>query len=362
MTLKRTFITLLLLTTLVFSLVGCGKENEITQIPQDITIEEITDLAIEEGKIVSVGMPNSWANWQGTWNDLNEKYGLKHSDTDLSSAEEIAKFEAEKNNATADIGDVGWAYGTIAAEKDLTLPFKTSYWDSIPDWAKDENGHWMLAYTGTLSILTNKELVSDPPKSFKDILEGDYTVSLGDVNAGTQSQMAVLAAAMAFGGDESNIQPGIDFFSELAKKGRLATNNNSLANVENGEVEVTLLWDFTALGYKNKIDETRFVVTIPEEASISTGYSTIINKYAPHPYAAMLTREYIFSDEGQINLAKGYARPIREDVDIPSEISGKFLPDEQYSNTRKISDFEVWSETVKELPLLWQEHVLVHIN
>ena len=73
MTLKRTFATLLLLTTLVLSLGGCGKESEITQIPQNITIEEITDLAIKEGKIVSVGMPNSWANWQGTWNDLNEK-------------------------------------------------------------------------------------------------------------------------------------------------------------------------------------------------------------------------------------------------------------------------------------------------
>ena len=34
------------------------------------------------------------------------------------------------------------------------------------------------------------------------------------------------------------------------------------------------------------------------------------------PYAAALAREYILSDEGQINLAKGYARPIRDDVEI----------------------------------------------
>ena len=30
-----------------------------------------------------------------------------------------------------------------------------------------------------------------------------------------QAQMGVLAAAMAMGGDESNVQPGIDFFKKL---------------------------------------------------------------------------------------------------------------------------------------------------
>ncbi len=40
---------------------------------------------------------------------------------------------------------------------------------------------------------------------------------MGDVQRGTQNQMAVLAAAIANGGDETNLQPGIDFFAKLAK-------------------------------------------------------------------------------------------------------------------------------------------------
>ena len=44
-----------------------------------------------------------------------------------------------------------------------------------------------------------------------------------------------------------------------------------------------------------------FTVFIPSEASIQTGYATIINKYSKHPCAAALAREYILSDEGQIN-------------------------------------------------------------
>lgn len=350
---------------LVTLLGGCGTKVEQSKnktIKQNITIEELTKLAKEEGQIVSIGMPDSWANWKDTWNDLKTKYGLKHSDTDLSSAEEIAKFEAEKNNPTADIGDVGWAYGPVAKEKGLTLPYKTSHWDSVPAWAKDEEGNWMVAYTGTMAIFTNKDLVKNPPKSFQDILNGDYKVCIDDVAAGNQSQMSVLATAMAFGGDETNIQPGLDFFATLAKQGRLVINKNDLASVEKGEVQVTLLWDFNALGYRDKIDASRFEVCIPQEGSIRTGYTTIINKYAPHPYAAMLTREYIFSDEGQINLAKGYAKPIREDVKLPDEVKAKLLPAEQYKNIRGIKDFAAWSKTIEKLPQLWQEQVLVHIK
>ena len=60
------------------------------------------------------------------WQDLLSKYGLKHVDTDMSSAQEIAKFDAEKNNATADIGDVGAAFGPVAVQKGVTQPYKPS--------------------------------------------------------------------------------------------------------------------------------------------------------------------------------------------------------------------------------------------
>ena len=344
------------------SMVGCGKKVEQNKtVKQNISVAELTTLAKKEGQVVSVGMPDSWANWKGTWNDLKVKYSINHSDTDLSSAEEIAKFEAEKKNPTADIGDIGAAFAPVAVEKGLTIPYKTSYWKSVPDWAKDKDGNWMVAYTGTMSILTNKDLVKNPPKSFKDILNGDYKVTIDDVAGGNQSQMAVLAAAKAFGGDETNIQPGLDFFAKLAKQGRLVVNKNDLASVEKGEVKVTLVWDFNGLGYREKIDPKRFDVCIPQEGSVRTGYTTIINKYALHPYAAMLTREYIFSNEGQINLAKGFAKPVREDVKLPEDVKAKLLPNDQYKNVSSVDD-NAWSKTVKNLPQLWQEQVLVNIK
>nr|WP_051074246.1 ABC transporter substrate-binding protein [Effusibacillus pohliae] len=327
-----------------------------------LALADIEKLAKQEGAVVSVGMPDSWANWKDTWKDLEQKYGLKHTDTDMSSAEEIAKFEAEKNRPTADIGDVGIAFGPVAVAKGVTQPYKTSYWDEIPKWAKDEQGHWVVGYQGTIAFLTNKKLVSHPPTSWNDLLKGDYKVAIGDVTKAAQAQMAVLAAAIAHGGDEKNIQPGIDFFAQLAKQGRLSLADVKVANFEKGEIAVGLLWDFNALGYREQIDPTRFEVTIPAEGSVVSGYATIINKYAPHPHAAMLAREYILSDAGQINLAKGYARPIRDSVKLPEEVAKKLVPKEQYKNAKPIQDYTAWEATAKKLPQLWQEQVLVNVK
>jgi len=339
-----------------------GETSAPPQAAATLSLADIEQKAKEEGEVVSVGMPDSWANWKDTWADLGAKYSLKHTDTDMSSAEEIAKFEAEKSNPTADIGDVGIAFGPVAVEKGVTQPYKTSYWDEIPTWAKDTEGHWIVGYQGTIATVTNKELVKNPPKSWDDLKKGDYKVAVGDVMKAAQAQMAVLAAAMAFGGDEKNIQPGIDFFAELAKQGRLSLAEVKVANFEKGEVEVALLWDFNALGYRDQIDPSRFEVSIPSEGSVVSGYATIINKYAPHPHAAMLTREYILSDAGQINLAKGYARPIRDSVKLPEEVASKLISKEQYKNAKPVLDYKAWEETAKQIPQLWQEQVLANMK
>ncbi|WP_110666589.1 ABC transporter substrate-binding protein [Salinicola halophilus] len=325
--------------------------------------QSLIDAAQQEGRVDSVGMPDSWANWKDTWADLQQGYGLEHSDTDMSSAEEIAKFKAEGENASADIGDVGIAFGPIAVQQGVTQPYKPTTWDQIPDWAKDADGHWMLAYTGTIAMMINTDLVAEEarPHAFSDLLEGDYNVAVGPVGQGAQNNSAVLAAAYARGGNESDLQPGLELFAELAKQGRLSLADPNIAAFEKGEVEVGLLWDFNALNYRDQIDPERFEVVIPSDASVISGYSTIINKHAQHPNAAKLAREYILSDEGQANLAKGYARPIRaEYLTFDDSIAAKLLPDSEYANARPIEDFDAWEASAHRLPQLWQSEVLMH--
>ena len=347
-------------------LVACTKESTATDTLDlsKITVEELEKKAKEEGNVHSVGMPDAWANWKETWADIEKTYGISHTDTDMSSAEELAKFAAEKTNASADIGDVGIAFGPVAEEQGLSLKYKTSYWDDVPDWAKDDDGDWLLAYTGQMCFITDKQNLPEgvePPKTFDDILNGNYVLTIGDMETANQSQFALLNAAVTYGGDEKNLKPGLDFFKKLAEQGRLKTTDASLANLETGEVQVGMLWDFNALNYADAVDRDRFVITVPP-MTVMTGYTTIINRYAANPYAAALAREFILSDEGQDNLAKGYARPIRENAKISDEAKKKLLPPSAYKDIYKVKDSKAWEESTKQLAQLWQENVMAYMK
>ena len=323
-------------------------------------LDALVAAAKKEGAVNSLGMPDNWANWKDTWAQITQTYGLVHQDTDMSSGQEIAKFEAEKSNASGDIGDVGQSFGPIAVRKGVTQAYKPTTWDEIPAWAKDADGHWMVAYSGTISFISNNKLVKNPPKNWGDLLKGNYKVTVGEVGVSAQANSALLAAAIANGGNEKNLQPAYQLFAELAKQGRLSMTDASIANMEKGEVEVALLWDFTSLSYRDKIDPSQFTVSIPTDGSVSAGYSTLINKYAQHPNAAKLAREYIFSDAGQINLARGYARPIRSNVVLPQDVKDKMLSAEQYRNAKPIQDFAAWETTTKAIPRQWQEQVMIY--
>lgn len=375
--LMHKMLSVAVMASMITTLVACGgysattttstSSTNKTAVSNDLnsmSLEDIIAKAKEEGEVNSVGMPDTWANWKGTWEDLEEVYGLKHSDVDMSSAEEIAMFKAEKNNATKDIGDVGEAFGPIAEEEGVTLAYKTSYWDDIPDWAKDDDGDWIIGYYGTISVMSNMNKLDVAPTSFQDILEGDYMVNVGDVTTAAQAQSTLLAATRAFGGDESNLQPGLNFFKSIAEQGRLDKGEGSLARLEKGEIDCIFLWDYNAMNYRDQLKvnnpDSNYEINIPSEASVQSGYATILNAYSKRPHAAALAREYILSDEGQINLAIGYATPIRSSVELPEEVLAKRIPDEQYANAAPIEDYESWQNSATQLGILWQEEVIAY--
>jgi putative spermidine/putrescine transport system substrate-binding protein len=133
-----------------------------------------------EGALNSYGMPPDWTNFGEIWNAFLPKYGpaagtpLTHTDTDMSSAEEIQKFDAEKNNPVADQGDIGIQFGPVAVEAKAVQPYKPTRWDKVPDYAKDPDGNWMCWYTGTISLTVNTALVPNVPRSWADLKKPEY--------------------------------------------------------------------------------------------------------------------------------------------------------------------------------------------
>lgn len=347
-------------------LTGCGTTppptNKDVKQTTELTGQALKDAVKKEGKIVSYGMPDAWANYGEIWGNFTKQYEITHSDTDMTSAEEIAKFDAEKNSPVADIGDVGITFGNVAIARDVVQAHKVPTWNEIPDWAKDKDGRWTGEYVGTIAFLVNTKLVKEVPHSWADLLKPEYkgAVVMGDVLKAAQSQAGILAAAMANGGDENNLTPGIDYFKKLAKAGNLKPSDNIFSVFQKGEVPVGVLWDFNALGYRSRLaDKENYQVIIPTDGTVASAYVSIINKYAPHPNAAKAFQDYLLSDEGQIQLAKGFARPIREKVQIPADVAKNMVPQEQYASAKPIKDFATWEKNMKTIPDLWRNNVVI---
>lgn len=86
----------------------------------------------KKGQVNSTDMPDSWANWEDTWKNLESKCEFKHTNVDMSSARELARFKTEKDNVGTDIDDVGAAFDPIAVQQDASQPYKSSTWEQIP--------------------------------------------------------------------------------------------------------------------------------------------------------------------------------------------------------------------------------------
>ena len=323
------------------------------------TLDEIIAKAKEEGHVESVGMPDSWANWGDSWKGLTETYGIAHTDDDMSSAEELNMF---KNDSTRDIGDIGTGFIQVALDEDLVQSYKTSYWDTVPEWAKGADGKWMIAYTGCTAFIYNNDLTSEPaPASWEDVRKGSYKLTIGDVVGGATGQGVVISTAFAFGGDLENLQPAYDFWTEMAKAGRIDKGDILLARIQAGEVECGVSWSWNVLNYRDSTPNYNFTLAIPSDGSVMTGYASVISKNSDTPFAAALAREYIFSDAGQINLAKSGALPTRTDVVVPDEYKA-FDPSTYANAVSSFSDAEAYSNACMEVSEWWNENIIPLLN
>jgi putative spermidine/putrescine transport system substrate-binding protein len=76
-------------------------------------------------------------------------------------------------------------------------------------------------------------------------------------------------------------------------------------------------------------------VVVPASGVIAGVYVQAISAYAPHPNAAKLWMEYLYSDEGQVGWLKGYCHPIRFNSmvkagTLPKELLDKLPPAAAY--------------------------------
>jgi len=323
--------------------------------PVDPMVQLETD-AKAEGTIISYGLPDSWVNYGELKTKFTDKYGITFQDTDMGSGEIIAALQAEANAPVADITDLGLNFAKLVEDDQLSQAYKHAYWDALPDYAKDPEGRWSAAYWGAISFLVNKDAVTTVPTTWTDLLNDEYVgkVCLKDPRSSATANMVVLGAAYGLGGDETNVQPGLEFFQQMIEKGILNGVKPAIASVEKGECPISLFWDFDALSYKEELSAMNLEVVVPTSGTVAGMYIQFVTAGAPHANAAKLMVEFEFSDEGQLAYANGFVHPIRTDVTLPAELLAKFPPASAYEAVGFPKDYKALDAAATAISDGWE--------
>ena len=183
-----------------------------------------------------------------------------------------------------------------------------------------------------MSFLVNTDVVKNVPQDWSDLLKPEYKGQIamtGDPRKSNQAYSTVYAAGLGTGGSLDNPQAGLDFFAKLNKAGNLVPVISNNALVAKGETPIRLTWDYLALAAQDEFKgNPKTVVVVPKSGRYAGIYLQAISKYAPHPNAAKLWMEHLYSDEGQLEWLRGYCHPVRQAALeakglIPAELKAK---------------------------------------
>lgn len=310
------------------------------------SMDALVAAAKQEGQLTVIALPHDWCGYGDVIANFQKKYGLKVNELnpDAGSGDEVEAIKANKDNKgpqAPDVIDVGLSFGPSAKNDKLIQPYKVATWDSIPADAKDADGYWYGDYYGVLSFQINADIVKTLPQDWNDLLKADYKgqVALaGDPRASNQAIQGVYAAGLANGGTADNAgQPGLDFFAKLNKAGNFVPVIGKAASLAKGETPIIIRWDYNALADRDTLKgNPKVEVVVPKSGVVAGVYVQAISAFAPHPNAAKLWMEYLYSDEGQLGWLAGYCHPIRfndmtKSGKIPAAMLSKLPPADNYA-------------------------------
>lgn len=308
---------------------------------------ELIEAAKKEGMLTTIALPHDWCGYGAVIDGFKKKYPeitVNELNPDAGSADEVEAVKANKDNKgpqAPDVVDVGLAFGPQMKAEGLLQPYKVSTWDEIPENVKDADGHWYGDYYGVMSLLVNKDLVTNTPADWSDLLKPEYAgqVALaGDPRASNQAILGVLAAGMASGaaaGKDAG-EAGLKYFGEMNKAGNFVPVIGKSGTLAQGATPIVVMWDYNALAAKDTLAGNPPVeVVVPASGVLAGVYVQGISAYAPHPNAAKLWMEYLYSDEGQLAWLKGYCHPARFNAmvkagKVPQELLDALPPAESY--------------------------------
>lgn len=278
-------------------------------------LSDIVREAKKEGRLNVIALPPDWANYGEIISTFTKKYGIPitSDNPDASSAQENQAIRSLKGDSRApDVVDVSASQAIVGANEGLYAKYYTTNFRKVPRAMKDGRGFWVGDYWGVVSFGVNGAVIKNTPKSWKDLLKPEYKnrVALNGSPLSSGSAVAgVFSASIANGGSLSDIGPGIDFFAQLKSVGNFLPVQATPQTIASGQTPITIDWDYLNLAYGKNFPASKITTVIPSDAVYGAYYCQAINAFAPHPWAARLWQEFLYSDQGQLLWLKGFSHP-----------------------------------------------------
>jgi putative spermidine/putrescine transport system substrate-binding protein len=274
-------------------------------------LSALVTAAKAEGQLNVIALPPDWANYGAVITGFTAKYGItvNSANPNGSSQDEVNAFDGTSN--APDVVDVGQAVALANTAK--FTPYQVLTWNDIPGGAKESTGLWFNDYGGYMGIgYDSSKVPGGTITSVADLLGPGFKSKValaGDPTKSNQGLNGVIMAGVANGGSLDDVSKGVDFFHQLKTKGNYVPVVGTAATVKAGQTPVLFEWDYLSTSHGK--DVSTWKIFVPSNSIIGGYYSQAINRAAPHPAAARLWEEYLYSDEGQNLWLKGGARPVR---------------------------------------------------
>lgn len=299
--------------------------------------------AKKEGKLNVIALPSNWANYGKELSTFHKMYGIKITSENPSgsSAQEIQAIKTSKGRSSApDVVDVGGAFASAGASGGLFAPYKVMTWKNIPKNQKVHNGLYYQDYGGFISFGCNMNLLGSTPcpTTWAQLKQSKYhdAVALnGSPLSANAALSGVWAAGVNSGGSAKNIAPGVDFFKSLMSSGNFNSTDCNAAAVIATSCPITINWDYlNTAGAWGLTGATHWKVIDPKGVPFGGFYNQAVSKYAPHPAAARLWEEFLYSVKGQNIWLEGGARP----VELAAMAKAKTANKKAYSKLPKVTN------------------------
>jgi len=283
-------------------------------------------------KLFVYAVQTGWSNWGAIMESFEEEYSVELNDDQRSSGEALSDARTNAQSPTHSAMNGGYTFGVVARNEGLTQAYKPANYDKVPDSLKTDDGHVTATRRMTTAVTYRKDIYEeqgiDPPETWEDLKREEIA---GSTQFQPPQAAVGLAGALsinnAYGGSMDDIQPAIDYYTEMKEKGATFAGNVE-QKFTAGEIQTFVEYDYGGLDLKynaDSISEDKVGVALlngPDgnKGAMNQPYGYAMLEGAPNPESCKLFMDYVLSLEGQQQFIDAYVRPIRaSELELPEE-------------------------------------------